>query len=518
MTNTIQTDTLWELVQARAEATPEGRFGYDEAGREMTFAEYRDAAERVAAALYERGVREDSVVSWILPTGFNALVLLAALSRLGAVQNPILPIYRGREVSHCLDQTGAQLLVVIDRFRGFDYEAMANELAGKIEGLEALVAPNEPWESAVPDATAKLPPAPASGQKVRWIFYTSGTTSDPKGARHTDAGLLAASLGLAVGMDLSPADRIGLVFPVTHLGGVNSLVAVLASGASHLIVESFDPPTTIPFLGKHGVTHAGAGTAFHRVYLEVQRQQGETPIFPNVRVFQGGGAPKPPALHYALKEACGAGILSVYGMTECPIVCLGRLDDPDEQLANTEGRLNLPESQLKIVRSDGSLAGVGEEGELRIRAPQLFLGYVDEALNADAFDEEGFYRTGDLGFIDEGDCITISGRLKDVIIRKGENISAQEVEDLLSEHPKLADAAVIGVPDEVRGEMVCAVVVHRDADDPLALDEMVEYLRGKQLMTQKIPERIESLDALPRNPSGKVLKRELRQKFGGSGS
>ena len=154
VSDTIQTETLWNLIQARAKATPEGLFGYDEAGREMTFAEYRDAAERVAAALHQRGVKEGSVVSWILPTGYNALVLLAALSRLGAVQNPILPIYRGREVSHCLRQTGAQLLIVIDQFRGFDYETMANELAGKIDGLEALVAPNEPWESTVPDGSA----------------------------------------------------------------------------------------------------------------------------------------------------------------------------------------------------------------------------------------------------------------------------------------------------------------------------------------------------------------------------
>ncbi len=512
----IRTDTLWGLVEARAEATPEGLFGYDESNREMSFAQYRDAAVRLAASLHERGVREGSAVSWILPTGLNALVLLAALSRLGAVQNPIIPIYRGREVSHCLRQTGAQLLIVIDRFRGFDYEAMAKELAEEIEGLDVLIAPDGPWEDRLPESAGTLPPASTSGDAVRWVFYTSGTTSEPKGARHADKGFLAASFGLAVGMDLSPADRIGLVFPVTHLGGVNSLVAALSTGAAHLIVESFDPATTIPFLGKHGVTHAGAGTAFHRMYLEVQRTQGEAPIFPEVRVFQGGGAPKPPPLHYALKEECGAGILSVYGMTECPVLALGRLDDPDEQLANTEGRLNLPESELKIVKSDGSQAGVGEEGELRIRGPQLFVGYVDEALNADAFDEEGFYRTGDLGFIDEKGCITISDRLKDVIIRKGENISAQEVEGLLQGHPKLADVAVIGVPDEVRGEMVCAVVVQRDAGQPLTLEEMVEYLRGKELMMQKVPERIEVVAALPRNPSGKILKRELRQQLGGT--
>jgi len=513
----IREETLWGLVDARANETPDALFGLDEAGREMTFGQYRDSAVRMAGLLHEQGVREDDIVSWILPTGFNALVLLAGLSRLGAVQNPIIPIYRGREVSHCLRQTGSKRLIVTKSFRGFDYEAMAKELAGQISGLEVMISPDGYWDEELPATAGELPAPPASGDKVSWIFYTSGTTSDPKGVRHTDKGFLLASYGLAEGMDLSPSDRIGLVFPVTHLGGVNSLVAALSTGAGHLVVEAFNPPTTIPFLREHGVTHAGAGTAFHRMYLEVQREQPGDPIFPEIRVFQGGGAPKPPALHYALKKECGAGILSVYGMTECPVVALGRLDDPDEQLANTEGRLNLANSELKVVKPDGSRGGVGEEGELRLRAPQLFLGYVDDALNAEAFDEDGFYRTGDLGFIDDAGCLTISGRLKDVIIRKGENISAQEVEDLLSEHEKVADVAVIGVPDEVRGEMVCAVIVPAPGVDTVELSELADYLRGRELMVQKIPERVEQIDALPRNPSGKVLKRELRKQYGGEG-
>jgi len=177
--------------------------------------------------------------------------------------------------------------------------------------------------------------------------------------------------------------------------------------------------------------------------------------------------------------------------------------------------MNLPDSELRVVKDDGSLAAVGEEGELRIRAPQLFRGYVDEKLNAEAFDEDGFYRTGDLGYVDDEGYITISGRLKDVIIRKGENISALEIEDLLSSHPKVADVAVIGVPDEVRGEMVCAIVVPREGSEALDFDEMGSFLREQELMVQKIPERLEIVDALPRNPSGKVLKRVLRDQFGG---
>ncbi len=514
----IRTEGLWDLIEARASATPDALFGLDESGREMTFAGYRDAAERLAGMLHESGVRAGSAVSWILPTGFNALVLLAGLSRLGAVQNPIIPIYRGREVSHCLRQTQAQLIIVQNNYRGFEYEAMAREIAQEQSGLQVMVAPTSAWEKEVsPDLAAKLPPPPKpeSASEVRWIFYTSGTTSDPKGARHADKGFLLASFGLAEAMDLRPSDRIGLVFPVTHLGGVNSLVAALATGAAHLVVEAFNPPETIPFMAKHGVTHAGAGTAFHQAYLAAQRAQGAEKILPDVRVFQGGGAPKPPPLHYDLLKECGAGIVSVYGMTECPVVALGKLGDPDEKLANTEGCLNTPESELRIVKSDGSLAGNNEEGELRLNAPQIFKGYVDESLNADAFDEDGFYRTGDLGFIDEEGYITISGRLKDVIIRKGENISAQEIEDLLSAHPQIGDVAVVGVPDEARGEMVCAVVTALEGEPAVTLEEVVSYLKGAELMVQKIPERLEVVDALPRNPTGKILKRVLRDQFGG---
>lgn len=515
--NMIRTETLWDLIAERAKATPDALFGLDESGREMTFAGYRDAAERLAGMLHGSGVKAGTPVSWILPTGFNALVLLAALARLGAVQNPIIPIYRGREVSHCLRQTQCEVVIVQHEYRGFGYEEMAREIAAKQAGISVLIAPTTAWEEEVAiELAAKLPPAPTSdsADEVRWIFYTSGTTSDPKGARHSDRGFLLASFGMAESMDLGTSDRIGLVFPVTHLGGVNSLVAALATGAGHLVVEAFNPPETIPFMAKHGVTHAGAGTAFHQAYLASQRAQGtEEKILPDVRVFQGGGAPKPPQLHYDLLAECGAGIVSVYGMTECPVVALGKVGDPDEKLANTEGRLNLAETELKIVKSDGSLAGIHEEGELRLRAPQIFRGYVDESLNADAFDDEGYYLTGDLGFIDDEGYITISGRLKDVIIRKGENISAQEIEDLLSAHPKIGDVAVIGVPDEARGEMVCAVVTAVEGSDAVTLAEVVSYLKEAELMMQKLPERLEVVDVLPRNPTGKILKRVLRDQF-----
>jgi len=508
----IRPDKLWQLVDARADATPDAFFGLDESGRTRTFRDYRDDSLRLAAGLAARGVAADTVVSWILPTGFQALDLIAALSRLGAVQNPILPIYRRREVEFCLRQTGARCLIVPKQYRGFDYAALAHDLAEEIHGLSVLVAdPDLPLAD-----PRELSPAIAydPAETLRWIYYTSGTTADPKGARHTDATVLQPSYGLAEAMDLRPEDRIAMVFPVTHLGGANSLIAALSRGCGHLIIEQFDPPVSIPFLAAHGVTHAGAGPVFHKAYLEAQRTAGDTSIFPRIRLFQGGGAQKNPQLHFDLKrEIGGSGLLPVYGMTECPIISLGRLGDADDKLAFTEGRVNLPGTELRVLRDDGSLAAPGEDGEIFVRAPQLCRGYIDSSLDAAAFDAEGFFRSGDLGRVDAEGFVSITGRLKDVIIRKGENISAIEIENLLTLHPAVADVAVIGLPDEERGERCCAVVVARDPAQPLTFDAMVAFLRDQELMLQKIPEQLEIVAELPRNPSGKVVKPKLRAQF-----
>jgi acyl-CoA synthetase (AMP-forming)/AMP-acid ligase II len=260
---------------------------------------------------------------------------------------------------------------------------------------------------------------------------------------------------------------------------------------------------------------AGAGTPFHMVYLAAQRAAGPEPIFPDVRLFPGGGAPKPPTLHQEMKdELGGVGICSGYGLTEAPIIAMGTVHDTDEQLANTEGKAT-GTTQLRAVTLEGKEAGIGEEGEIRAKAPQLMKGYLDSSLDAEAFDDDGWFRTGDLGKIDADGMVTITGRVKDIIIRNMENISAKEVEDVLFGHPDIADVAVIGVPDPKTGERVCAVVVPQDPAAPISFDAMVAFAREKGLMTQKLPERLEVVDVLPRNPTGKVLKFELRDRFGG---
>ncbi|MGH9013329.1 MAG: AMP-binding protein [Acidimicrobiia bacterium] len=509
--------SLWELVERRAEASPSALLGTDEEQRTLTFGGYREAAERAAAGLARLGVSEGTPVSWQLPTWLESLVLVGALSRLGAIQNPILPIYREREVGFVTRQTGAELLVVPPQWKGFDFEAMARGLARAQPRLEVLVVDRklpdgDPASLPAPD----VPPDDAADAPVRWAFYTSGTTADPKGARHTDRTIMASAFGMAKVLDLDEHDRSAMVFPFTHIGGIGWLFAALMTGCQAIIIEAFDPATTIPVLRREGVTLAGAGTPFHMAYLAAQRQHPVERLFPNARAFPGGGAPKPPQLHYDVKrELGGVGIVSGYGLTECPILTMCTVRDTDEQLANTEGGPT-PGVEVKVVTLDGKVAGPGEEGEIRAKGPMLFRGYLDSSLDADAFDDAGFFRTGDLGNQDADGFITITGRLKDVIIRKGENISAKEVEDLLFTSPDIADVAVIGLPDPKSGERACAVLVPSDPAAPPTLEDIARFCTDAGLMAQKIPEQLEIVDALPRNATGKVLKHELRRQYSGA--
>ncbi|MBN2622171.1 MAG: AMP-binding protein, partial [Acidimicrobiales bacterium] len=348
---------------------------------------------------------------------------------------------------------------------------------------------------------------------VRYIYYTSGTTAEPKGARHGDRSLRTASVGMSERLGLAEDDRFAFVFPITHVAGGVYAYAAAAYGLTFVLDEAFDPTTTIDLLRREDITQGGAGTFFHQMYLKAQRDlpAGEK-LFPHIRTFPGGGAPKPPSLHHELKEAFGVGVVSGYGMTEAPILTMNHHDAPDEVLATTEGPA-VAGAELRIVTVEGTVAGVGEEGEVRAKGPQVTLGYLDSSLDAAAFDDEGWFRTGDLGTLDAEGNLTITGRLKDIIIRKGENISAKEVEDLLFTHPLVGDVAVIGLPDDESGERACAVVVPAPGQQPITFDEMTRHLLDAGLITRKLPEQLEVVDALPRNPSGKIVKFELQKQF-----
>jgi cyclohexanecarboxylate-CoA ligase len=508
-----EAETIWQLVERRAALTPDAPMLVEAGGRRLSFGEYRARAEQVAAGLHGLGVGDGTPVTWQLPSSLDTIVLTAALARLGAMQNPVLHIYREREIGVVLGGVRPRLYVHPGLWRGTDFGALAAaaiEAAG-LEEPPALLALDE-----VPDGDpATLPPPPADGGAVRWRYYTSGTTSEPKGVRHTDGTLLAGGRGLAKALRLDPSEVGSVAFPFAHIAGPDYLVSMLVNGFSAVVLDAFEPATAVEVFRRFGVTVAGGSTAFYQALLNEQRKEPSTPVLPALRILAGGGAPKPPEVFHAARRELGVIIYHGYGMTEVPMITQGAVGDEDEQLIATEGA-PVAGAEVRVVGPDGGTPAAGAAGEVRVRGPMVCKGYDDAALTAAAFDEEGFFRTGDLGYLREDGHLVLTGRLKDVIIRKGENISAREVEELLYAHPQVGEVAVIGLPDPERGERVCAVVEPAPGAAPLELAEMVRFLREAGLMVQKIPEQLEVVEVLPRAETlRKVLKYKLREQLAG---
>ncbi|MFF8790423.1 class I adenylate-forming enzyme family protein [Streptomyces sp. NPDC015125] len=506
--------TLWELVEYRVRASGGAPMFHDGDGRRVTFDGVRDEALRVAAGFRELGIGAGTRVAWQLPTRIETVVASLALARLGAVQTPVIPLHREREVAFILAESAAEFVLVPGVWRGFDHTAMVRKLAG--DGVRVVsVAGGLPTAdpAGLPDAV------PGGDGATTWIYYTSGTTSSPKGVEHTDATLLAGGIGLATALGMSADDIGSIAFPYAHIAGPDYVIAMLVSGFPAVILDSFEPGRAAAVYRRHGVTMAGGSTAFYQAFLDEsrryrQRQPHAGRLIPSLRLLSGGGAPLPPELYAAAGRELDCAIVHGYGMTECPMITMGTPYDSDEQLSRTVGK-PVVGAEVRIVLPDGSEAGTGESGEVTLKGAMLFRRYTDPALTAAAFAPDGSFRTGDLGYLRPDGHLVLTGRLKDIIIRKGENISAQEIEDLVRTHPAVAEAAVIGLPDRERGERVCAVITPADpAAPPLTLDGLTAHLRAAGTMTQKLPEQLEIAGELPRGgPLNKVLKASLRERY-----
>ncbi|MGW7575818.1 class I adenylate-forming enzyme family protein [Streptomyces sp. NPDC054765] len=512
--------TLWELVEYRARASRGAPMFFDGGGRSVSFDGVRDAALRVAAGFRELGIGAGSRVVWQLPTRIGTVIASLALARLGAVQTPVIPLHREREMGFILAESAAEFVLVPGRWRGFDHTAMVRKLAG--DGVRVVSVAD-----GLPEGDPGALPAPAgagtrAGREAggtTWIYYTSGTTSSPKGVEHTDATLLAGGIGLATALGMSADDIGSIAFPYAHIAGPDYVIAMLVSGFPAVILDSFEPGRAAAVYRRHGVTMAGGSTAFYQAFLDEsqrcrQRQPQAGRLIPSLRLLSGGGAPMPPELYAAAGRELGCAIVHGYGMTECPMITMGTPYDSDEQLSRTVGK-PVAGAEIRIARPDGSEAGTGESGEVTLKGAMLFRRYTDPMLTAGAFAADGAFRTGDLGYLRPDGHLVLTGRLKDIIIRKGENLSAQEIEDLVHTHPAVAEAAVIGLPDRERGERVCAVVTPAGPAGPaLTLDVLTAHLRAAGLMTQKLPEQLEIVGELPRGgPLNKVLKAVLRERY-----
>lgn len=498
------------LTAVRAETGEVRRFTYRELGA---------LADRVAVGLARLGVGRDDVVAMQLPNWWQFSLLYLACSRIGAVLNPLMHIFRERELSFMLAHGEAKVLVVPKVFRGFDHEAMARALQPKLPHLQRIVVvggdgaddfdallTRPEWEKE-PDARSILTRARPSPDDITQLMYTSGTTGEPKGVMHSANTLMANIVPYAERLRLNQDDVVLMASPMAHQTGfMYGLMMPIMLRASAVLLDVWDPKKAVELIRSEGVSFTMASTPFLTDLTKTVQETGSA--VPSLKIFVCAGAPIPGPLVEQARKVLGTKIVSAYGMTENGAVTLIRPDDDDERAVNTDG-CALPGVEVKVVDDDGNTLPPGQVGRLLVRACSNFGGYLKRPQwnNTDA---DGWFDTGDLAKMDTAGYIRISGRSKDVIIRGGENIPVVEIEALLYKHPAVAQVAIVAYPDERLGERACAVVVPKPGQS-LDFAGMVDFLKGQKVAVQYIPERLIVRDALPTTPSGKIQKFRLRE-------
>lgn len=471
MTHTAAT-TFADALDHAADRSPHKVAVVDDTGR-ATYAALRSRVERVAGRLHEQGVGPGEVVTSQLRNCIDAVVLCLAVNRLGAVHNPVVTIYRERELSFIREQ--ARSTVVIDRA---DHEVLS--AAGP------------------PPRVTASPDGPDLPESASFLVYTSGSTSQPKGVRHSDRTLTAECAAQAAYHELTAAEVFVMAASVGHVSGlVYGVLLPIWLGATTVLMDTWDPERFLFLVESERGTFSGGAPTFLQGLVDHPRlDHFDTST---LRVFPCGGADVDPALIRAASARLDVRTGRGYGSTEFPsITSAAGPGERDDKRADTDGR-PIGANEVRIV-----------DGEIHARGPELFLGYRDPALDVDAFTEDGWFRTGDLGAIDDDGYLSVTGRLKDIIIRSGEKISARELEDLIAGHPKVAAVAVIARPDARTGERACACVVPVAAGAAPTLAELGAFLTDLGISRRKLPEALEVRPTLPMTAGGKVDKQALR--------
>jgi cyclohexanecarboxylate-CoA ligase len=509
-------ETLLDHLARAVAATPEKTAlvaRRSDTGEEtrLSYAALADRAARLAGGLAALGVGRGDVVSFQLPNWWEFTALHLACLKLGAVSNPLMPIFRERELRFMLGLARSKVLVVPRRFRGFDHGAMAEALRAELPGLAHVLVAGEESLAALFSAPP-LPPGPGAGpDDVIQLLYTSGTTGEPKGVTHSANTLLSNLRPFARRLGLGAEDVVHMPSPLAHqLGFMYGVMMPVMLGATAVLQDVFTAEEMARQIRAEGATFTMGATPFLNDLTEHVAASGQGT--PSLRVFVSAGAPIPRALVAKARATLGAAIVSAWGMSENGAVTTTRLEDDAARATETDG-LALPGMELRVVDAAGRPLPPGAEGALQVRGCSNFLGYLKRP-ELDPQDPEGWFDTGDLARMDAEGYIRIAGRAKDIIIRGGENIPVVEVEGLLFRHPAIAEVAVVGYPDPRLGERACAFVRLREGAR-LTLPEMVAYLEAQRMARQYIPERLEILDALPRTPSGKIQKFRLREMAAG---
>jgi acyl-coenzyme A synthetase/AMP-(fatty) acid ligase len=483
----------------------------------VTFGEIVTEAEELAAGMRAIGIQPGETISFQLPNWREAVAINLAATALGVRVNPITPIYRGAELRFILQDARSVLIFIPDRFRSIDYRSMLDELRASLPDLRHVLTVRgakeeggsykwlrERGAAALPFAFT--PPAPHS---PKLLLYTSGTTGQAKGVVHTHDSLDHGTMSAVDFWEFGAGDNMLMPSPVTHITGYAfGLELPFQSDAVVTLMERWDPAQAITLIEHHQVTMSIGATPFLKELVDEATRTGKR--LPTLRMFACGGAAVPPELILRtakVTERCNA--FRVYGATEIPLVTKGFCEPSERNLAaETDGRV--VGYDIKIVDQDGATLERGRVGEIRARGPAMLVSYTNAVDFKHAIDEDGFFRTGDLGLLTESDAIVVTGRLKDIIIRGGENLSPFEIESALEQHPAVQEAAVVAMPHPRLGEGVAAFIRTVEGAELPTLTELADFLEESGLARQKFPERLEYIDDFPRTVSGKIRKDQLR--------
>lgn len=513
----------------------------DGAPRRLTYAELDAEVRRCCMALLDAGLRRDDIVVVQLPNGIEQFVVYLACASLGIVVSPVPIQYREHELEHVLRHTQATTAVTCARIGRHAHAQMFSQLRPRHAALrvvlafgEALpagviaLAPLMAAQSDAPALTDHLRRFPVSANDVFTICWTSGTEAQPKGVPRSHNEWLIVAPAIIEGAQLAPGCCLLNPFPLVNMAGLSTnFAAWLVLGATVVQHHPFDLDVFLHQIREEAVDYTVAAPAILNQLLQNEHLL-EGLDFTRLARIGSGSAPLSEWMVRGFHERHGVQLVNYFGSNEGASLTGGPIDIPDPAMRarffpragvagfdwsiSTSRKIT---TRLVDLATGADIDQPGYPGELRFSGPTIFSGYFNAPeLSANAFDDQGYYRTGDMFEIGgtRGEYYRYVGRSKDIVIRGGMNISSEEIENLIVGHPKVREAAVVGYPDEVMGERVCACVATVEGAT-LTLDEITSFLRvEKHIAVYKLPERLELLDALPRNPVGKVLKRVLRER------
>ena len=477
-----------EIARLRAEKSPDAPCVEDERTR-LNSGEFAAAVERLSGGLASLGVRADDVVATMLPNCVEMVLTLFAAWRMGAAVTPVNPVLTAGEAAYQLDDSGAKVVIA---------DAAS---AGKLPGADVRIIPVED----VSGLGGPVPPLRAEAGDLALLVYTSGTTGRPKGVMLDHANLAAMTGQILTALEITAATRVLLVLPLFHVNGIMaSVVSPLAAGGSTVILARFDPKTFWQQVEKHRPTYF---SAVPTIYLVLNSLPPEVkPDLSSLQFVVCGAAPMPADAIHEFERRYGVPVVEGYGLSEGTVAStINPLHGKHKP--GTVG-LPFPGQEVAIAGEGGRQLPQGEVGEVVIRGPNVMRGYLGKPEATAAALRGGWLHTGDVGYLDGDGYLVLVDRKKDMIIRGGENIYPTEIETVLYQHPAVQEAAVVGRPDPVYGELPVAYVQLRPGAHATA-GELIEHCTAA-LAKFKLPRGVYLMDSLPKNTIGKILKDPLR--------